>query len=317
MYKTITKPDLLLGWMGSLSDPTRLRILRLLERHELGVVELCDVLQLPQSNVSRHLKVLADQGWVKNRRQGTTHLYRMILDELEPAGRKIWLVAREQTQEWATAHQDEIRLKRRLRERQCESKVFFAGTAGQWDKLRQELYGQRFTQVAMLALLSADYVVADLGCGTGAMAVELSPFVKRVIGVDSSVSMLRAARRRIGELTNVELHRADLEAIPLDDGACDVAMMTLVLTYVQRPDATLAETGRIIRPCGRAVIVDLLPHDRDDFRRQMGQQSMGFDAAELEHLMSAAGFDNVVVRPISLEPGAKGPGLFLATGVKK
>src|SRR3954463_9948414 len=97
---TAAQPAALLGWMDSLSDPTRLRLLRLLERHELGVVELCDILQLPQSTVSRHLKILLDQGWAKSRRQVTTHLYRTILDELEVPTRKLWLIAREQTENW-------------------------------------------------------------------------------------------------------------------------------------------------------------------------------------------------------------------------
>src|SRR2546427_8704579 len=94
MEKIVVSPDGLLGWMGSLADPTRLRLLRLLERHELGVADLCDVLQLPQSTVSRHLKTLSDQRWVRSRRQGTNHLYRTILDELEPPARKLWLLAR-------------------------------------------------------------------------------------------------------------------------------------------------------------------------------------------------------------------------------
>src|SRR5881227_2069687 len=89
------QPEALLGWMESLADPTRLRQLRLLERHELGVAELCDILQLPQSTVSRHLKVLADQHWVRSRRQATNHLYRTILDELDAGARKLWLLARE------------------------------------------------------------------------------------------------------------------------------------------------------------------------------------------------------------------------------
>src|SRR3979490_2884971 len=88
-----TQPNSLLGWMESLADPTRLRLLRLLERHELGVVELCDVLQLPQSTVSRPLKVLSDQNWPRSRRQGTTNFYRTILDELDPTARKLWLLA--------------------------------------------------------------------------------------------------------------------------------------------------------------------------------------------------------------------------------
>jgi DNA-binding transcriptional ArsR family regulator len=80
------KPEQVLGWLGTLADATRLRLLRLLERQELGVAELCDILQLPQSTVSRHLKVLGDLGWVRNRKEGTAHFYRTLLDELDPAG---------------------------------------------------------------------------------------------------------------------------------------------------------------------------------------------------------------------------------------
>jgi DNA-binding transcriptional ArsR family regulator len=57
-----SSPEYLVSLMDSLADPTRLRLLRLLERNELGVAELCHVLQLPQSTVSRHLKVLMDEG---------------------------------------------------------------------------------------------------------------------------------------------------------------------------------------------------------------------------------------------------------------
>src|SRR4030088_745675 len=117
LVQTPSQPDALLGWMESLADPTRLRLLRLLERHELGVVELCDVLQLPQSTVSRHLKLLSDQNWTRSRRQGTTNLYRTILDELDPTARKLWILAREHTGDWATTQQDEQRLLRHLRDK--------------------------------------------------------------------------------------------------------------------------------------------------------------------------------------------------------
>src|SRR5205823_10917305 len=112
------------------------RLLRVLERHELGVVELCDVLQMPQSTVSRHLKVLADEKWVSSRRQGTARLYHMILDELSSAQRKLWLLMREQTDHWPAAQQDQLRLARVLRDRQTDSETFFASAASQWDKLR-------------------------------------------------------------------------------------------------------------------------------------------------------------------------------------
>src|SRR3954469_14991273 len=97
-----SQPGALMAWMDALADTTRLRLLRLLERHELGVIELCDVVQLPQSTVSRHLRVLSDDGWVRSPRHGTTNLYRMLLDELDATPRRLWLLAREQTAQWAT-----------------------------------------------------------------------------------------------------------------------------------------------------------------------------------------------------------------------
>src|SRR5687768_13851623 len=167
MVKPAAQPDALLGWMDALNDPTRLRLLRLLERHELGVVELCDILQLPQSTVSRHLKVLADQHWLVSRRLGTNNLYRMLLDELDAPQRRLWLLAREQTDTWTAVQQDQLRLARRLEDRQRDSQAFFAGAAAQWDKLRTELYGQSFETAALLSLLPPTWTVADLGCGTG------------------------------------------------------------------------------------------------------------------------------------------------------
>src|SRR5687767_7927741 len=313
MVKSPRKAAALLGWMGSLADPTRLRLLRLLERHELGVADLCDVLQLPQSTVSRHLKTLSDQGWVRSRRQATNHLYRTILDELEAPARRLWLLAREQTDEWPTVRHDRLRLDERLRARQTDASAFFAGAAAEWDRLRADLYGKHFSHAAALALLSPDLVVADLGCGTASVAAQLAPHVRQVIGVDNSAAMLKAARRRTAEFKNVDLRRGDLETLPIEDGACDAAMLLLALTYVEEPARVLAEVRRILKPGGRAVVVDLLPHDRDDFRRQMGQRHAGFDPKELDRLMAAAGLSPIANHPLPPEPGVKGPALFLAT----
>jgi ArsR family transcriptional regulator len=310
-------PDELLGRMESLADETRLRLLHLLERHELGVVDLCDILQLPQSTVSRHLKVLADQGWVHSRAQGATHQYRMILDEVDPPARKLWLLAREQTEGWATLRQDELRLQRRLAGREIDSQAFFAGAAGEWDKLRGELYGQAFTRSALLALLPPDWTVADLGCGTGQVVAELAPFVGRVIGVDNSAAMLKAAKRRVNGTGNVELRRGDLESLPLEDASCDAALLVLALTYVPDVAAVLREASRVLKPGGRLVVVDLLRHDRGDFRRQMGQRWPGFEPQQLDEWMTEAGLTVTLNRPLPPEPQTKGPALFLCVAVAK
>lgn len=304
-------PNPLLSGFDALGDPTRLRLLRLLERHELGVAELCGVLQLPQSTVSRHLKVLADAGWLRGRSEGTNRLYRMPPRE-DALGRRLWNVAREQTEVWPTARQDQLRLTRLRAERQPAALAFFAGAAGRWDRMRAQLYGQTFTSAALLSLLPPEWVVADLGCGSGHASVALAPYVSRVIGVDQSAAMLRSARRRAATLRNVEWRRGTLDALPLQDESVDGALLLLALTYVAEPRRAVEEAARILRPGGRIVVVDLLRHDREDFRRQMGQASLGFEPEALTGLLQESGLSRATSRALSPEPQAKGPALLLA-----
>ncbi len=316
MIAPAAQPAALVGWMEDLGDPTRLRLLRLLEREELGVAELCDVLQLPQSTVSRHLKVLVDSRWIRGRRQGTARLYQSASNELDGTASQLWQLARAQSDAWSTARQDDLRLARILRERQSGSQAFFAGAAAKWDKLRNELYGSQFTRHALTAFLPRQWVVADLGCGTGRVAADLAPFVAQVIGVDNSADMLRAARKRTGSFSNVELRRGNLEALPVESASCDAVLLLLVLTYVAQPAAALAEAARILKPGGRLVVVDLQPHDRDDFRRQMGQHWPGFSAETLEGLLREARLSDANHAPLPPEAGVRGPGLFLATAAR-
>ncbi len=308
-------PGALVSWMESLADPTRLRLLCLLERHELGVTELCDVLQMPQSTVSRHLKVLADQGWLRSRAQRTNNLYRMDLEAAEAGARRLWDVAREQVEGWATASQDALRLEQVLA-RRPPADDFFSGAAGRWDRLREDLYGRSFGEQAFLALLSPEWVVADLACGTGSAAAAMAPHVRRVIGVDQSAAMLKAARRRTAGVRNVELRRGSLEALPLDSVSCDAALLLLALTYVEDPTLALREAARILRSGGRLAVVDLLRHDREEFRRDMGQLRLGFETDEMKRLLERAGLGGVAARTLAPDADAKGPALLLAVGTR-
>ncbi len=309
-------PRQLVGRMEALADPVRLRLLRLLERQELGVLELAEIVQLPQSTVSRHLKLLADQGWVTSHREGTSNLYRLLLDDLDEAPRALWGVVREETARWPSARQDDLRLARRLEERRRESLSFFAGAAASWDALRSELFGDGFTRATLVALLPAEWTVADLGCGTGALVAELAGAVESVVGVDQSEEMLAAARERVAGLPNARIEAGDLEALPLADASCDAALMVLSLSYAPHPAAAIAELARILKPGGRAVVVDLLPHDSDDARHRLGQTAYGIAPATLRNWMARAGLHGAAVKPLSPAPEARGPALFLATARK-
>src|SRR5262245_4849714 len=284
--------------LASLADTTRSRILLLLDRHELTVTEICAVVQLPQSTVSRHLKALADAAWISSRAEGTSNLYTMASrDGMDAGARRLWLLVREQVGSTHAAVQDQRRLQGVLSDRRTKSQEFFSSSAGQWDRMRDELFGDRFHLTALAAFADADWIVGDLGCGTGQVSAALAPFVAHVVAVDASAPMLQAAKRRLHGLDNVDLRRGELEALPIDDGRLDAATLMLVLHHVPEPEKALAEVARVVKPGGRLVIVDMLPHDRDHYRQQMGHVWLGFAEDQTRRLIGDAGFDNVRIVP--------------------
>jgi len=305
----------ILDHLASLADTTRSRILLLLDRHELTVSELCGIMQLPQSTVSRHLKALADTGWIAPRAEGTSHLYTMT-PEVDAPARRLWLLVREQVGPTPAARQDQRRLEAALAGRRTKSQEFFSSSAGQWDRMRDELFGDRFYLAALAALADRHWIVGDLGCGTGQVSAALAPFVTRVVAVDASAAMLQAARKRLHDFDNVELRRGELEALPIDDGQIDAATLMLVLHHVPEPEEALADVARVLKPGGRLLIVDMLPHDRESYRQQMGHVWLGFSDEHLRRVLTETGFDDIRLVPLAPDARVKGPGLFAATAVK-
>ncbi|HEV8209197.1 MAG TPA: metalloregulator ArsR/SmtB family transcription factor [Vicinamibacterales bacterium] len=308
------KAPAILDHLASLADTTRSRILLLLERHELTVSELCGVVQLPQSTVSRHLKALADSGWVASRAEGTSNLYAMTREDLDASARRLWALVREQVGSSPAAAQDQRRLQAAIAERRTKSQEFFSSSAGQWDRVRDDLFGDRFHLVALAAFAQSDWTVGDLGCGTGQVSTALAPFVERVIAVDSSAAMLQAAKKRLHGFDNIDLRRGELEALPVDDAKLDAATLMLVLHHVPEPQRALAEVARVLKPHGQAVIVDMLPHDRESYRQQMGHVWLGFSDDHVRRMFQEAGFEQIRFVALPPDARAKGPGLFVATG---
>jgi ArsR family transcriptional regulator len=128
--------------------------------------------------------------------------------------------------------------------------------------------------------------------------------------------MLQAARKRLQAFDNVDLRRGDLEALPIDDARLDAATLMLVLHYVPEPERALAEVSRVLKPGGRLIMVDMLPHDRDNYRQQMGHVWLGFSEDKMTRLLADAGFGKTRIVPLVPDARAKGPGLFVATGEK-
>jgi ubiquinone/menaquinone biosynthesis C-methylase UbiE len=310
-------PAALLDQIAVVADSLRARMLAVLAEQELTVSELCHVLQLPQSTVSRHLKTLSDAAWVESRREGTSRYYSLPADGLDPARRRLWLLVHEQVAETAEALQDESRLKGVRAERRSKSEEFFSSAAGQWDRVRAELFGRDSHLRPLLGLLDDTWAIGDLGCGTGQVSEALAPCVRKVVAVDSSSEMLQAARGRLRDHRNVTLRRGTLERLPLEKGELNAAVIVLVLHHIADPARVLAEAARVIAPGGRLLVADMLPHDHEEYRQTMGHMWLGFSEPQMARWCTAAGFAPLRWQALPVEPGVKGPGLFVATAPRR
>jgi ubiquinone/menaquinone biosynthesis C-methylase UbiE len=145
---------------------------------------------------------------------------------------------------------------------------------------------------------------------------KLAPHVGRVIGIDASSEMLAAARDRVKALPNVEVRHGSLEAMPLETASLDAAVFMLVLHHLPAPATALAEAGRALKPGGRLLIVDMTPHEREEYRQGMGHVWLGFAEDQMRRLLTQAGFDSVTIHSLPPEDAARGPALFAAAAAR-
>jgi ubiquinone/menaquinone biosynthesis C-methylase UbiE/DNA-binding transcriptional ArsR family regulator len=296
--------------MAALAEGARCRLLSLLEDRELTVSDLCAVLQLPQSTVSRHLKTLLDRGWVRARADGTSRHYHATVAELDRTAQELWRLTRAEVDKSPERQQDLQRLQSVLARHRSRSREFFDETSDRWDEIRDEMFGRQFYLSALAGLVPNRWTVADLGCGTGTLAEALAPFVHRVVGVDASSPMLEMARRRLERFDNVDLLPGELETLPLEDAQFDVATMILVLHHLEQPEKAIREAARCLRPDGQILIVDMQPHDRLEYRMERGHVWLGFSEEVIDEYLAAAGFGAGRFQTLPPAPEAKGPNLF-------
>jgi ubiquinone/menaquinone biosynthesis C-methylase UbiE/DNA-binding transcriptional ArsR family regulator len=302
-----------LDWLQTLADHTRVRLLAVLQKDEFSVGELCTIVQLPQSTVSRHLKVLSEDGWIGHRREGTNQLYSV--------SRGGWCAPRNELWDWVTSQhlssktlsQDQARMNRIIVER-SRSEAFFSSSADQWDQLRVELFGSHLDSAVLAATLPSDSVIAELGCGSAPLAQLTAPFVQKVFAIDSSQAMLSAARHRLAGVENVVLEQASLSSLPLADDCCDAAWMVLVLPYMEQPESAFAESARILKSGAPLVVLDLQPHERHSYRQVMGHVRLGVERQELANWFQESGLQLESYYPLPPDTAAKGPALFVAVG---
>lgn len=286
----------------AMADETRLRLLLVLRRHELNVHELVELMGMGQSRVSRHLKILTSAGLLRSRRDGLWVFYSLIpegpgrdfIDALHP-----FLSAED------FAGRDLALASGIVEERAARTSRFFNSIAEDWDAMSREVLGS-FELEAAVAAAMPDFceTAADLGCGTGNVLERLLEKAERVIGVDGSARMLEMARRRLQAVEErLSLRIGDLEHLPLRDAEADFICLNLVLHHLSRPQASLLELRRALKPGGRVFISEFDRHDEESLRREYGDRWLGFSAEELLALLSSVGLEPSEHYRVKVEKG--------------
>jgi ArsR family transcriptional regulator len=303
----------------TLADPTRIRILALLEAEELAVQDLMDVLGMPQSRVSRHLGILREAGLLRDRRDGTFVYYRFLPPENE-AWRDAWALVRRARREDPTRGRDQLALARVIEARASRTRAWFDSVGPEWDALRKAFNDDVLRAHAIARLVPPGLRVADVGTGTGILAIELARLGLRVIAIDHSDAMLEAARRKLEAeaVTGVELRRGEIAALPLRDAEVDAALAHMVLHYLPSPADGIREMARVVQPEGRIVVVDFVSHELDWMRQELGVLWLGFDVEDVRRWLVDAGLADVQIDAIATSArGRDLPAAFIASARKR
>lgn len=279
----------------TLSDETRLRVLRLLAREELTVNELATITQLAQPRISNHLKILREEGLLTERRDGSWRHYRVEPDDLPELARAIWTTLQTSWDGDPRFQADDKRLAEVLLARHPrENGTFFDHLSTQWDILRDTLFGDTLGRVMLRSLLPPGLTVADIGTGTGYVLHLFGDRAGRLIAVDNSEAMLQVAREkaRAAGLERVEFRLADVTtAPPLEPATADVMTIVQVLHHLSEPGAAIANAAAGLRPGGILIVSDFLEHQQTWLRERLNHRWLGFSRGGVSQWFAAAGLE--------------------------
>ncbi|WP_295361851.1 metalloregulator ArsR/SmtB family transcription factor, partial [Arenimonas sp.] len=277
-----------------LSDPTRVRLLALLEREELTVAELAAITRLAQPRVSTHLARLKEADLVRDRRAGVSAYYRFNGDGLEPGESRLWEALRDSTDD-PLLRQDAERLPAVLATRAADQN-WADSVAG--DMERHYSPGRTWEALARSTLpLLEPGDVLDVASGDGVLAELLAPHSRRYVCVDSSARVVNAARERLRRYRHVEVLEGDMQALQFPAASFDLVLLMHALTYAERPAQAVAEAARVLRPGGRLVATCLGKHEHRAAVTPYGHVNLGFSARELRKHAEKAGLEVTVCEP--------------------
>ncbi|KFN50888.1 ArsR/SmtB family transcription factor [Arenimonas composti] len=281
-----------------LADPTRVRLLALLEREELTVAELSAITRLAQPRVSTHLARLKEADLVRDRRAGVSAYYRLNAESLDPAETRLWEALRDSTDD-PLLRQDAERLPAVLATRAADQN-WADSVAG--DMERHYSPGRTWEALARSTLpLLEPGDVLDVASGDGVLAELLAPHARRYACIDSSPRVVAAAQERLRRYPQVEVREGDMHALPFADASFDLSLLMHALTYAARPAQAIAEAARVLRPGGRLVVTCLGRHEHRAAVTPYGHVNLGFAPKELRRHAEKAGLTVQVCEPVTRE----------------
>jgi ArsR family transcriptional regulator len=314
MYPTAHPMASILNSLRLIADETRLRLLLLLQKEELSVVELQEVLGMGQSRISSHLAQLRRAGLLQDRRAGKNIYYALAQD---PVLKELAPIISAGAGEIPETERDAKALALLLRKRQDMAREYFNELAGKFG--RTYCPGRTWNGLAhMLLLLVPECTIADLGAGEGTLAQLLAKRAKRVIAVDNSEKMVEFGEELAKKhgIKNLDYRLGDIEEPPIEPESVDLAVLSQALHHAVSPARAVAAAYRILKPGGRLAVLDLLQHQFEKARELYADIWLGFTEADLHHFLEDAGFRSVEVSVVARDDQNPQFQTLLATGVK-
>jgi ubiquinone/menaquinone biosynthesis C-methylase UbiE len=304
-----------LKYLRALSDPTRLRIVALLEKDELSVNELQEITRMGQSRISTHLGLLQDSGLVQSRREGKRTFYK--LGPGNGALAEFVHLAFKGARELPEQAGDQINLRRILHRRREQAQVYFNQVAGRFDRV----YGPGRSWQAfghLLLRILPPLVVADLGAGEGLLSELLARRCKRVIAVDNSEKIVAfgAAKAKKNQLKNLEFRLGDLQAPPIEPESVDLVILSQALHHAAEPAKAVSAASQILKPGGQLMILDLARHQFEQALELYGDRWLGFAESELNEWLEKAGLKRIEISVVAREEQPPHFETVLASGQK-
>lgn len=274
-------------YLKALADPTRVRLSHILFFHELSVNEIVSVMDMGQSRISRHLKILTDAGILKCRRDGVWAFYSVsgtgdgkeIMNALSP------IMNLDPILEADLKKADRI-----IEKRKKHTANFFDTVAAEWDRMKRELLGEFDLNSAIIELMENCRTALDLGCGTGELLSHMAPYAEKLIGVDCSPEMLIKAETRLRKTGfSADFRLGELEHLPMRDKEADLAVISMVLHHLTNPEEGIREVSRILEPGGIFIFAEFDKHDIEELRTEYGDRWLGFSHDYIEKILEKNG----------------------------